>query len=171
MRTVFALVLCAAAVFGQGGRRAPGFCLIDSTGQWRDLYDYRGKPVILEFMQTTCPHCANFVSILEKVQLKYGDRVQILAVVVPPDNPSTMTQYVTGHKIKYPVLLDQGQVAASYVCSPNLSFPTVYLIDPNGEIRSAHSYGPLAKDVFEGNGLLNEVDRIFGASSMPARKK
>ena len=172
MKTLFAVMLCAGTLFAQGGlRRAPGFCLIDSTGQWRDLYDYRGKPVILEFMQTTCPHCAGFVSVLEKVQIKYGARIQILAVVVPPDNPSTMTQYVNGHHIQYPVLLDQGQVAASYVRAPQLSFPTVYLIDANGHIVNTFSYSPLTKDIFEGNGLLKELEHVFGAGNMPAGKK
>src|SRR5689334_13727718 len=74
-------LFAAAALFGQAAmRRAPGFCLADTTGQWRDLYDYRGKVVILEFMQTTCPHCAAFVPKLAAISRKYAGKVQILAV-------------------------------------------------------------------------------------------
>ena len=52
-----AAALVPAGLPAQGARRAPGFCLPDSKMELHDLADYRGKPVILEFMQTTCPHC------------------------------------------------------------------------------------------------------------------
>ena len=74
MRVILATLICAAAVFAaEPGQRAPGFALMDSKGDIVDLYDFRGKPVIVEFMQTTCPHCASFVSVLDKVQQKFGD--------------------------------------------------------------------------------------------------
>ena len=60
------------------------------------------------------------------------------------------------------VLLDMGQVAASYVQSGNLHFPNVYLVDGNGMIRGHWEEGPLAKDIFEGNGLTKEVDKVLG---------
>ncbi len=151
-------------------RRAPGFCLIDSHGQWRDLADYRGKPVILEFLQTNCPHCAAFAPTLQKAQQKYGERVAILAIVLPPDNPSTMSEYVAGHGITYPVLLDQGQVAASYVRTPRLSFPTVYVVDAQGMIYDRYTYGPMNQDIFEGNGLFNELDRLLGSGAASKKK-
>jgi len=76
--------------------RAPGFCLSDTTGEWRDLADYRGKIVLVEFMQTNCPHCAAFSAVLNGLKLKYADKLAILAVANPPDNPQTMTQFVPG---------------------------------------------------------------------------
>jgi thiol-disulfide isomerase/thioredoxin len=167
MRKFLAALLCTAAllVAQQAPRRAPGFCLVDSRGQWRDLADYRGKPVIVEFLQTNCPHCAAFVPILDKARQKYGDRIAILAIVLPPDNPATMTEYVSGHGITYPVLLDQGQVAASYVRAPRLSFPTIYLVDPEGMIHDHFTYGAMTRDIFEGNGLENELERMMGSSA------
>lgn len=172
MRKTLVTLFCAAALFAADApRRAPGFCLIDSTGQWRDLADYRGKPVLLEFMQTTCGHCAAFAPKLKEIQQKYGARLQILAVVLPPDNPNTITQYVQGHGISYPVLFDMGQVAGSYVRVPSLEFPTIYLIDANGMISGHHVYGVLTQDLFEGNGLLPELDKLVGAAVPAAKKK
>jgi thiol-disulfide isomerase/thioredoxin len=166
MRKILITLVCAAALFAADApHRAPGFCLIDATGQWRDLYDYRGKVVLLEFMQTTCGHCAAFAPKLKEFQQKYGAKLQIISVAVPQDNPSTITQYVNGHGITYPVLFDMGQVAASYVRVPSLNFPTIYLIDGNGMIQSHYEYGPLTKDVFEGNGLQPEIDKLVGAAA------
>ena len=76
MRTIVATLLCALALSAaEPGQRAPGFALMDSKGDLHDLYDFRGKPVIVEFMQTTCPHCAAFAGTLERVQAKYGNKI------------------------------------------------------------------------------------------------
>src|SRR5881397_835955 len=114
MRKLIAFLTSAAALLAADGpRRAPGFAIPDSRMKIVDLYDYRGKPVILEFMQTTCPHCAGFTSVLAKLQEKYGDKVAILAVTNPPDNQATVGQFISAHKITYPILFDMGQVAYS----------------------------------------------------------
>ncbi len=172
MRTMLTILLCSAALFAADPiRRAPGFSLMDSNGQLHDLADYRGRVVILEFMQTTCPHCAAFAPILQQIQQKYGDRIAILAVTDPPDNPNTMAAYVAGHKVTYPVVLDCGQAAYSYVRSRTLSFPHVYLIDGAGMIVGDYEYGPLTSDVFEGKALFLEIDRLLaGTASQKTRK-
>jgi peroxiredoxin len=159
-------------------RRAPGFSIPDSRMKLFDLYDYRGKPVILEFMQTTCPHCGAFTSILAKVQEKYGNKVAILAVANPPDNQSSVGQFITNHKITWPILFDMGQVAYSYVLKPSFDLPQLFLIDASGMIYSSFGYSPMTRDIFEGNGLLVEVGRMLlqggsaptGAKTPPAKK-
>lgn len=129
-----------------------------------DLADYRGKVVVLEFMQSTCPHCASFVDILQKAQRKYGDQLAILAVGNPPaDNATTISQYIAGHQITYPVMLDCGQVAFSYVLKGQIDLPTVYLIDGKGMIAGEYTYSPLTRGFFEGNDLFSEIDRLLTA--------
>ena len=156
------LLLCAATGLAQSPRRAPGFALFDSKMHVYDLYDYRGKIVLLEFIQTTCPHCAAFADILEQVEKKYGDKVQILAVVhAPDDNNITVGKFAAGHGVQYPILFDQGQMAYSYVRSGSLQFPHVYLIDANGMIQGDLLYGLTTRDVFEGKGLFLEIDRLL----------
>jgi len=173
MKKILATLLCATALLAAGSlRRAPGFCLIDTTGQWQDLADYRGKIVLVEFMQTSCPHCANFSAVLNSLKQKYGDKLAILAVATPPDNPQTMIQFVKGHQLTYPLLLDQGQVAVSYVRSTSMELPTVYLIDGEGMIRNTWQNGVLTKAIFDGPGLAREIDKLLtpGPSMTPAKK-
>jgi thiol-disulfide isomerase/thioredoxin len=165
MKRILTLMFCAgmALTAQQALRRAPGFALPDGiTGQIRDLYDYRGKVVLLEFMSTTCPHCAAFADILAQAQRKYGDRVALISIVnIPVDNPNTVRQYVTGHKVTYPILLDMGQMEYSYVQKPNVDLPHLYVIDANGYIRSEYGYSITTRDIFEGHGLFTEVDRVL----------
>jgi peroxiredoxin len=171
MRKLLILLICALTpAMAQGGRRAPGFALPNSQMKVIDLADYRGKVVVLEFMQTTCPHCAAFADILREVEQKYAGRVQILAVVKSPeDNTNTVAQYVAGHKVDYPVLFDAGQMAYSYILSANLQFPHVYIIDGNGYIQADHVYSVTTRDIFEGKALFAELDRLLGESA--TRKK
>jgi cytochrome c biogenesis protein CcmG/thiol:disulfide interchange protein DsbE len=174
MKKIVAALFCGIVLFAAGPlRRAPGFCLIDTSGQWQDLADYRGKIVLVEFMQTSCPHCAAFSTVLNGLKLKYADRLAVLAIANPPvDTVQTMMQFVKDHKLVYPLLLDQGQVAYSYVRSPSVDLPTVYLIDGSGMIRNSWQNGPLTKDIFEGAGLAREIDKLLtGAPTMAPAKK
>src|SRR5579859_7200172 len=119
MRSVLLLALVAAAcLLGSGelsNRRAPGFSLPNSDySHFYDLQDYRGKVVIIDIMATTCPHCNLLSTTLEKVKDKFGDKIQILSVVLPPDNQETIRKYVATNKITVPILCDQGQMTISY---------------------------------------------------------
>lgn len=163
MRTFIVALLCAAALSAaDASRRAPGFSLPDSKMQQHDLADYRGKVVILEFMQTGCPHCAAFNSVLSQVERKYGDRVAILGVVNPPTDMNGVNAYIVANKITHPMLFDSGQVAYSYLRSGSFDVPHVYLIDTNGGIREDFGYSEATKDIFEGNGLFSRLDAMLG---------
>src|SRR5437762_10126895 len=103
MKRIAATLLCVVALYAAMHaalyaadplRRAPGFCLIDTTGNWQDLADYRDKVVLVEIMQTNCPHCAAFSTVLNGLKMKYGNRLAILAIANPPDTPQTMLQFV-----------------------------------------------------------------------------
>src|SRR6516165_6274385 len=100
MKATAIILLCAAALFAADApRRAPGFALPDYKGEIHDLADYRGKVVIIEFMQSTCPHCSPFADKLNDLQQKFGDKLAVLAVGNPPvDNPATLGKYAAGHK-------------------------------------------------------------------------
>jgi len=162
MRTTIAALLCAAALCAaDASRRAPGFSLPDSKGQQHDLADYRGKVVVLEFMQTACPHCGAFAGILNQVQQKYGDRVAILSVVNPPDDQRSISSFIGSHKIMYPILMDCGQMAYSYLRAPSFDIPHVYLIDANGGVAEEFGYSNNTADIFEGKGLFAHLDALL----------
>lgn len=164
MRKVLIPLICAFALTAADGpRRAPGFALFDSKMQVYDLYDYRGKVVLLEFMETTCPHCAAFADVLRQIEQQYGPKVQVLSVVeAAKDNTNTVAQYIAGHKVTYPILFDQGQMAFSYVRGNSIDFPHVYLIDSSGYIHGDWAYGVTTRDIFEGKGLFKEIDGLLG---------
>src|SRR6202011_4769462 len=119
IRSIFCFAfLVASSLLASGdlsNRRAPGFALPDPEYKhFYDLQDYRGKVVLIDIMSTTCPHCMLTSTTLEHVKQKYGDKVGILSVVLPPDNQSTVASYVAKNKITIPIVCDMGQMTISY---------------------------------------------------------
>jgi peroxiredoxin len=127
-----------------------------------DLADYRGKIVILEFMLTSCPHCSATADTLRAVEQQYGSRIQIVSVVsMQTEKDYTVASYIQGHKVDYPILFDSGQMMYSYVLTPKVEYPHIYVIDGHGAIRFDYPYDVTTRDVFEGKGLFTAIDRLL----------
>lgn len=171
MRTLICALTCALSLLASGelsGRRAPGFSLVDANFKQYDPQDYRGKILLIDIMQTACPHCVAFSGVLEEVATKYKDKVVVLEIVNPPDNASTVRQYALQHKITVPILFDCGQVSASYFkATPqtaDVNVPHLFIVDEAGMIKNDYGYSLLTRGIFEGRELFAELDRILGKS-------
>jgi peroxiredoxin len=160
--------LCAGVVFAGdlSGRRAPGFALPDANyDHFYDLQDYRGKVVLIDIMSTTCPHCMLLSTTLEDVQKKFGSKLQILSVVLPPDNQETIRKYIATHKITTPIVCDQGQMTISYFNAKpgqaHIDVPHLFLIDQKGMIRKDWAYNDQNREIFEGSKLIPEIQQLL----------
>lgn len=172
IRSVLWLGLAAASVLSASGefsnRHAPGFALPDPEYKhYYDLQDYRGKVVLIDIMSTHCPHCQLLTTTLEQVKARYGNKVVILEVVLPPDNQSTISQYAAVNKVTVPMVCDMGQMTASYFkATPetmqHVDVPHLFIVDQQGMIRNDFSYDESStKPVFEGPGLFKEIDKLL----------
>ena len=184
-KSIVSIVLVLNAAFGAGelsNRRAPSFSLPDSSMVQHDILDYRGKVLIIEFMQTKCPSCQELTKVLEtKIKPKFGDRLAVLSIVVPPDNIELVKKYVDVFKVTSPILFDSGQVAGSYSKAtaqrPQMYFPHIFLIDQQGQIRNDWAFTAPKQypEVLRGNKLIAEVENLLGAAApavkTPAKKK
>ena len=179
MRFAILFFILVSGLFGAGemvGQRAPGFSLRDGSNRYHDPLDYRGRILIVEFMQTTCPHCATFSKILQEAATKYAGKVAILSIVNPPDSPEKVAQYIGANKLTIPILFDCGQIAASYIhWTPGrqggFDIPRLFLIDAGGVIRRDLEYGVLTKQIFEGRGLFSEIDKMLQPPAAAGNKQ
>jgi peroxiredoxin len=125
-----------AQVIGARGLRpvlpaspAVDFTLTDLGGQSHRLSDWRGNWVLLTFFATWCGPCAMEMPSLQALH-ELEHRVQVVGVAT--DGQRDLVQsFADGHKIRFPVLVDDGQVAQIYRAS---SIPTSYIISPEGRI-------------------------------------
>jgi peroxiredoxin len=162
------------------GRRAPSFSLPDVGMTQHDILDYRGKVLIVKFMQTKCEKCQVLTKMFEsKLKPKYGDQLGVLDIVVPPDTFDDVKKYQGVFKTTSPILFDMGQVAGSYVKAspqrPALYFPHIFLIDQNGMIRNDWQWTApnLYPEVMSGDRLIQLIDQLLAegkSGSAPAKK-
>ena len=165
-RFLGALILATIVAFGAGelsDRRAPGFSLPDVNFKQHDLYDFRGRVVVLNIMKTTCPHCRALSRILNEAEAHYGGAVKVLSIVHPPDSLTIVQAYLRENDLSTTILFDSGQVAASYLKltpqNPSFATPHFFIIDQDGQIREDYGYEPLARNIFEGDGIYGILDR------------
>lgn len=122
----------------QVGQPAPAFTLKDTKGTEHKLEDYKGKIVVLEWVNPQCPVCRmahedGRVASMVKT-FKEMDDVVFLGInssytTTAEENDSALDRY----KIEYPVLLDvEGTVARLYGARTT---PHLYVIDPEGVLR------------------------------------
>jgi thiol-disulfide isomerase/thioredoxin len=171
MKRVFAtlflacLSLCAGPITGQ---RVASFTLPDATGKYYDVLDFRGKVLLVDIMKTDCPHCQALTRTLERIKAKYGNRITVLSIVNPPDNPQTVAAYIAKYKVTNPVLFDFGQATAAMLRitpqNPQINLPTLLVVDANGIVRDDIVYSDGLKAVFEGDGLIPIIDRALAAA-------
>ena len=182
MQTFFALAAVSAALFTQGlmaqaklspglsNRRAPSFSLPDSRMQHHDILDYRGKWLFIEFMETKCPHCKVLSKTLEQLKTKYKDRMDVLAIVVPPENMATVGAYITETKITYPICFDSSQVAITYFkatpANPAFDTPHLFAVNPDGWIVQDWTQGRA-----EDPALAKEIERLLTAPAAKGKAK
>ncbi|MGE5648395.1 MAG: peroxiredoxin family protein [Acidobacteriota bacterium] len=171
--TLCTALLLSAALFGQAPRRAPGFSLPDSKGQQHDLQDYRGKVVIVDIMRSDCVHCQPFAKKLEQIKTFNAGKVAVISITNPPDSPAAVNKFIAAQKLTFPVLFDCGQVAFSYVrpspLKPSINIPHLFLIDRDGFIVKDFEFGPDTTEIFQGDGLQAEIDKLLAAK--PAQKR
>ncbi len=147
------------------GRRLPSFALSDSNLKTHDVLDYRGKPLLLDIMQTTCAHCQSMAPNLERVKTKYAGRIAILSIVVPPDTQATVAQFAAKYRVSSPFLFDCGQATAAILKvtpqNPKINLPQLLLVDGSGMIREDWTWSESTKSILEGQGLDAAIDRLL----------
>jgi thiol-disulfide isomerase/thioredoxin len=121
----------------------PKFSLKDLFGADRDLEQYRGKVVLVNFWASWCPPCVEEMPSMQRLYGKLKGRpFEILAINVGEKAPAII-QFLKTMNIGFPVLLDPtGEV---YHAWKVYVYPTNFLIDAKGRIRYG-SYGAINWD-------------------------
>ena len=113
-------------------------CPSGLTGQSLTLSSFRGKVVLLEFMEPWCEHCQHMAPILDSLYTQYGKQNVVFITVAGPwngasasDAASFISQY--GGSSWYFVYDGSGTIFSNYGVN---STPTFYVIAPNGAVST-----------------------------------
>jgi len=120
------------------GDVAPDFQLHDLEGNPVSLSDFRGKPVLLNFWVTWCPHCRAERPWIQEIYHEWQDKGLIVLTIDmiglgQGETPSNLKDYMRLHAYSFPVLFDVDQeVMKMYGITGT---PTNFFIDKDGIIR------------------------------------
>lgn len=116
---------------------APDFQLENEKGKLVKLSDYNDKLVVLDFWATWCAPCCKALPHLSKLQDKYSDDIQVLAITIDKArHVSKAKAFIKSNRFSFMTLYDpQKEVAALYnMVNP----PRTLMIDPSGKIIFQH---------------------------------
>jgi thiol-disulfide isomerase/thioredoxin len=120
------------------------------TGQTLTLSSFRGKVVLLEFMEPWCPHCQNMAPVLDSLYTKYQSGNVVFLSVAGPWNGATASDaagFISKYGTSWTYVYDSsGTIFSEYGVN---STPTFYVIGANGAV-SASFTGEQTSDVLAG---------------------
>ncbi len=122
---------------GVEGEEAPNFVLpvLDSE-ESKELAQYRGQVVLMDFWATWCPPCYDQVPALDEVARdpQFKDRVEIFSINVDPpaeEREELIRSFMDEVEATLPPLIDDGEVQRLYGAT---TIPTLVVVDPTGRV-------------------------------------
>jgi peroxiredoxin len=149
----------------QAVKPAPPFTLKSFDGKNIRLSDYRGKTVVLEWLNFECPfvmHHYEKPKTMTKLANKYKNKNVVWLAINSTSHttPEANKDFAEKQKLPYPILDDRsGKVGRAYGAKTT---PHMYIINPRGRIvyEGAIDNAPLGK-VTAGQELTNYVDKAL----------
>jgi len=143
LRLALSLLICAAVLAGCAGaggvggvkattKAAPDIKVTLVSGGEATLSSFKGRPVVLCFGASWCPHCLHEMPNLQQVHEKYKDDVVILLVL--SKSPEDEVRSIVEKKgLTFPVGMDPDSEAKKAYGVTGI--PMSFFIDRQGNIR------------------------------------
>ena len=123
---------------------APDFVVQTVDGDSLRLSDFRGKFVMLDFWGTWCAPCLNELPHLKKLSQSFSEELKVIGLA--HDDPRSLEDFLKEqeHKIPYPNGISDPKIEKAYGI---VSWPTTFLIAPNGKIIAKNLRGEKLVDL------------------------
>jgi thiol-disulfide isomerase/thioredoxin len=132
---------------GQSDQRLlPEFSLSDLSGKQRNINEWQGKVLVINFWATWCPPCMKEMPEFEAMQKEFGSKgLQFIGIAI--DDAEPVKEFITNKNITYPILLgeDQGTKIAHDLGNIVNTVPFTVIVDKNGRVIKTHM-GELERD-------------------------
>lgn len=127
------------------------------TGNTVSLSSFRGRVVLLEFMEPWCPHCQNMEPVLENLYQQYGAHNVVFLTVAGPWQGATADDtatFIRDHNSGWVYVYDaSGSVFKMYDITGT---PTFFIIGKGGSVAADYS-GEVPSDT-----IAADLNRLNG---------
>jgi thiol-disulfide isomerase/thioredoxin len=117
---------------------APELRYFDSLGAKRELAEFRGRVVLLNFWATWCAPCRREMPMLSKLQREYADR-GLVVLYVSLEDPEVLTPFLAQHR--FDGIQGRLDYAADFYDAGKF-YPLSYLISREGRVAQRWSGRP-----------------------------
>ncbi|MBE7049842.1 MAG: TlpA family protein disulfide reductase [Ruminococcaceae bacterium] len=133
---------------------APDFTVYDADGNEVKLYDFIGKPIVLNFWASWCGPCQMEMPDFHEKYLELGDEINFLLINMTTGRETleSAKSFIAEKGYTFPVFYDTKSDAA--IAYGAYSLPTTYFIDSEG-YAVAHATGAI-----DGETLQRGIDMI-----------
>lgn len=122
--------------FFKNPARVADFTVRTIDGRTITPADLRGKVILVNFWATWCPPCKAEIPDLIALQDKYRDHLQIIGISEDEGSPDAVRQFVSEHKINYPIVMSSSELREAF---PGVSgLPTSFVLDREGRVVQRH---------------------------------
>jgi thiol-disulfide isomerase/thioredoxin len=135
----------------------PGIALPDTDGRMRQLTDWKGKPLLINFWATWCEPCRREIPLLRALRRDHAaEHLEVIGIAI--DSPDAVHKYTMAERIDYPVLIgEQGGLAAASAFGMETVLPFSVFADGTGRIVTL-KVGELHRD--EAELILSRVGEL-----------
>jgi thiol-disulfide isomerase/thioredoxin len=178
MRTILALLLCAASALAADPRPAPAFAMQRVNAAPIQIQSYRGKILVVVLISTGCPHCQEYIANLGPISKEYASKgVEVLACATDEEAAKKVPDFIKQYQPPFPVGYADPEpvnrlVGRSVMDTRSFYVPHVTIIDRGGLIRGDY-FGD--SPFVQNNGPANlraELDKLLAAPApRPAAAK
>ena len=112
---------------------APDFSLVSLDGEAYSLADLKGRPIVLNFWSSGCPHCVTVAAYLQDFQTEYSEQGLVVLGVAGMDSETALRDKASSVGVTYPIAISP-DTARAYNVSP---IPMTYFIDREGEVAAS----------------------------------
>lgn len=121
-------------------RQSPSYTVQTPDGRALSLDSYRGRVVLLLFLNTECLHCQKTSQMVQKLQASYGDtQVQTIGVAINVNAVKLVPYFIERLGLSFPIGIDTQANARKYLGIPATGVvmpPVLVIIDRAGMIHA-----------------------------------
>lgn len=130
------------------GEAAPVLSVPQLGGGQVDLANLKGRPVWINFMQTTCPPCVDEFPLMNGFAARYADAGLVVIAIDIREDEGLVASFVSSLNALFPIGLDTDGTAA--LRWDAVALPVHFWVDRDGIIR-AGALGGIGPDVMAEN--------------------
>jgi thiol-disulfide isomerase/thioredoxin len=131
------LIFVSMAGAAETPRAGGALEFVTLEGKRLNIKDLAGKPVMVFFFSTDCPHCQATARMLEPIYREYHAKgVEIVGVALNPTAKDNLGAFVKQYRVAFPTGLGGREQFVGYTgVTGRFYFPYLLFVDKSGQIR------------------------------------